>query len=146
MSKRMIFGALILALMATSCALFAKYKGEGSEVVASRGLVDYQVSGGLMGVNDHLMILNDGRAVLSSSTGPAKHFRLSAEAFEQVKDVLERAEWPDTGDPQAVAPDTFVYSIDYDGHDVTFVDPAVPESIRSVSAVLNDVIYDSRSR
>jgi hypothetical protein len=45
MSKKITFGALIVALMATSCALLARYKGEAQEVVASRVLVDYHLSG-----------------------------------------------------------------------------------------------------
>jgi hypothetical protein len=147
MSRKITFGALVVALMATSCGLFARYKSEAQEVVASRVLVDYHLSGGLIGRNDHLMVLNDGRAILSSSSGATKRLRLSEQVFEQIKKELRRSDWPeDTGDPEAVAADSFVYSIAYDGHQVTFVDPEVPESIRSVSVLLKNVIFDHQSR
>jgi hypothetical protein len=101
----------------------------------------------LIGRNDHLMVLSNGRAVLSSSSGATTRFRMSAEVFEQIEDELRRSDWPqDTGDPEAVAADAFVISIAYDGHRVTFVEPEVPESIRSVSTLLNDGILDIRSR
>lgn len=140
-----MFGALVVALMATSCALFARNKSEAQEVVASRVLVDYHLSGGLIGRNDHLMVLNNGRAVLSSSSGTTTHFRLNAEIFEQIKDELRRSYWPED-DPEAVAADAFVISIAYDGHRGSFVEPEVPQSIRSVSTLLNGVILDIRSR
>jgi hypothetical protein len=147
MSKKITFGALIVALTATSCALFARYKSEAQEVVESRVLVDYRLSGGLIGRTDHLTVLNNGGAVLSSSSGATTRVRLSAEVFEQIKDELRRSNWPeDTGDPEAGAADAFLTSIAYDGHRVTFVEPNVPESIRSLSALLNDVISDIRSR
>ena len=146
MSKKITFGALIVALTATSCALFARYKSEAQEVVESRVLVDYRLSGGLIGRTDHLTVLNNGGAVLSSSSGATTRVRLSAEVFE-IKDELRRSNWPeDTGDPEAGAADAFLTSIAYDGHRVTFAEPNVPESIRSLSALLNDVISDIRSR
>lgn len=61
--------SLVLALTATSCAFLCRYKSEAQGVVASRVLLEYHVSGGLIGRNDHLMVLNDGRAVLSSDSG-----------------------------------------------------------------------------
>lgn len=147
MSKKITFGALIVGLMATSCTLFARYKSEAQEVVASRVLVDYHLSGGLIGRTDHLMVLNNGGAVLSSSSAATARVRLSAEVLEQIKDELRRSDWPeDTGDPEAVAADAFIISIAYDGHRMTFVEPNVPKTIRSLSALLNDVIFDIRSR
>lgn len=93
------------------------------------------------------MVLNNGGAVLSSSSGATTRVRPSAEVFEQIKEELRRSDWPeDTGDPEAVAADAFIISIAYGGHRVTFVEPNVPKSIRSLSALLNDVIFDIRSR
>lgn len=147
MSKKITFGALIVALIATSCALVARYKSEAQEVVASRVLVDYHLSGGLIGRTDHLIVLNNGGAVLSSFSAATTRVRLSAEVFGQIKDELRRRDWPeDTRDPEAVAADAFIISIAYDGHRVTFVEPNVPKAIRSLSASLNDVIFDIRSR
>ncbi|MDQ4026883.1 MAG: hypothetical protein M3214_02370 [Actinomycetota bacterium] len=85
MSKKITFGAQIVALMATSCALFAGSKIEAQEVVASRVLVDYRLSGGLIGRTDHLTVLNNGGAALSSSSGATTRVRLSAEVFEQIR-------------------------------------------------------------
>jgi hypothetical protein len=147
MSKKITMGALIVALVAASCALFTRYNGEAQEVVASSVLVDYRISGGMIGRNDHLTVMNDGRAVLSSTRGPATRFRLNGEVLEQLKAELARIDGPnDTAGPEAVPADAFVYSIDYAGHRVTFADPDVPEPIRSVSAILGDVILEHRSR
>jgi hypothetical protein len=110
-------------------------------------LVDYHLSGGLIGRTDHLIALNNGGAVLSSFSAATTRVGLSAEVFERIKDELRRRDWPeDTRDPEAVAADAFIISIAYDGHRVTFVEPNVPKSIRSLSASLNDVIFDIRSR
>jgi hypothetical protein len=142
----MTVAAIVLALVATSCALIARYNDEGRDV-ASSVLVEYQLSGGVAGMNQHLVVFNDGRAVLSSPTTESpEHFRLNAGELRRLKGALARTDWPqETGRPDAQGADTFVVSIEHDGRRVVFVEPDVPPSVRSTSAALKHIVLEHQA-
>jgi hypothetical protein len=147
MSKKITFGALIAALMATSCALFVSYKSEAQEgrrVTRARRLSPKRRVDRSHGPPDGSEQWRCRSVVIlgGDNARPAERRSVRADKGRASSERLAGGH----GDPEAVAADAFIISIAYDGHRVTFVEPNVPKSIRSLSALLNDVIFDIRSR
>ncbi len=109
--------------------------------------IDYQRSGGFIGVQDHLTIDLNGHATLTRRTG-ATEFDLSRSDLAAIQAAFQAAGYlslPENPTLPAIAADGFSYVITYQGHTVRTGDPAVPKQLEPVISILNHMI-DSRGK
>lgn len=138
--------SVLLGMGASACGAYAGAgPGAGAGVGAPPGsdvLVAYRVSGGIAGVDERLVVSEDGRVVHTSRQAPAEHGRLSAEELAGLVAALEASDFatlpPDTVDPNVA--DAFVYEVTYEGHRVRTSDGAVPALLAPVIERLATVL------
>lgn len=109
--------------------------------------IDYQRSGGFIGVKDHLTIDLNGHVTLTRRSGTTE-FDLSRDELGAIQAAFQTADFaalPENPTPQGYAADGFVYMITYQGHQVHTGDPSVPKQLEPVVAMLNRMI-DSRGK
>jgi hypothetical protein len=107
-------------------------------------LVRYHVSGGLIGINSHLVVYESGRAEVTGPTTEPRTIELNEQQMQQIRSALENGQWDDrirpSGDPAA---DGFSYTVLYDGHRISAADPNVPGWLAEITHVLNTVALDT---
>ena len=104
--------------------------------------IDYQRSGGFIGVQDHLTIDLNGHATLTRRTSTTE-FDLSPSDLGAIQAAFQTAGFaalPENPTPPAVAADGFSYVIMYQGHTVRTGDPSVPKQLESLTSTLNRMI------
>ena len=109
--------------------------------------IDYQRSGGFIGVQDHLTIDLSGHVTLTRRNGTTE-FDLSRDELGAIQAAFQTARFaslPENPTPQAYAADGFIYVIIYQGHSVRTGDPSVPKQLEPVIMILNRMI-DSRGK
>jgi META domain len=107
--------------------------------VAERVLVTYDKSGGFIGIQQSLVVFQDGRAVLDGG----EPITLTPEQLGALVDVLEAADFatlpPDTIDPDVA--DAFIYEVTYQGYRVVTSDGRLtPPRLDPVLAELNEIV------
>jgi len=141
MTPRTIFFALI-ALVLAACMPTATPAPPTPTAPMQPSPIDYQRSGGFIGVQDHLTIDLNGHAVLTRRTGSSE-FDLSRDDLRAIQTAFQTAGFvslPEKPASQGYAADGFVYVITYQGHRVQTGDPLVPQSLEPVVAMLNRLI------
>ncbi|MGI5402856.1 protealysin inhibitor emfourin [Streptomyces sp. CA-135486] len=108
--------------------------------VPARTLVEMTVTGGFAGVNDRLVVQNDGTYKTYKKAGPGRSGRMSPAELAALRRALEKADFAHlpreaTGSPVA---DGFTYRITYEGHTVTTDETARLPALREVFAALPD--------
>jgi hypothetical protein len=118
--------------------------GGGSTVPATT-LVDYLRSGGFAGLEDHLVVMGDGRAVVEGK-GPRREDRLDAATMRELVAALDQADLARLGRPSdpPQGSDLFEHTITYQGRTVTVTDTAVPQQVRPLLALLARIIAQLR--
>ena len=104
--------------------------------------IDYQRSGGFVGVQDHLTIDLNGHATLTRRTSTTQ-FDLSRADLGAIQAAFQAAGFaslPENATPPAIAADGFSYVITYQGHTVRTGDPSVPRQLEPVISTLNRLI------
>lgn len=100
--------------------------------------VDYTVSGGIAGVNDHLKVYPDGRAVYDDGARVVE-FTVTPQVVSELRAALEQAgvaSLPATVQSVPGA-DRFAYRVIYGGRSIRFSDGTVPPSLRPALAILD---------
>ncbi len=131
MSRAIWFVLLLLVLAA--CAPSAP---------AAPTPIDYQRSGGFIGVQDHLTIDLNGHAALTRRTGNSE-FDLTRDELTALQAAFQSAGFaalPENSMPPAGIADAFFYVITYQGHQVRTGDSAIPKPLAPVIASLNRLI------
>ncbi|HEX7587773.1 MAG TPA: protealysin inhibitor emfourin [Anaerolineae bacterium] len=103
--------------------------------------IDYQRSGGFIGVQDHLTIDLNGHATLTRRTTTTQ-FDLSRDQLGAIQTALQAAGFvtlTEKPTPQGVA-DGFAYVITYQGRTLRTGDPSVPKELEAVISTLNRLI------
>ena len=105
-------------------------------------LVDYQRTGGIAGLNDHMVVFDTGDVVYVRNTGSGT-FTLAKSSLDELGGVLERANIiylaPDYPAEQPGA-DYFYYSITYDGKTVTAQTGGEPPELVPVIMCLDSLL------
>jgi len=104
--------------------------------------IDYQRSGGFIGVQDHLTIDLNGHSTLTRRTS-ATQFDLSRDELGALQAAFQAAGFaalPENPTPPASAADGFSYVIMYQAHTVRTGDPSVPKQLEPVVTILNRLI------
>lgn len=111
-------------------------------------LVDFRRSGGLVGVDDHLTISENGRATFTSKRGTQRNFALSPHKLRRLKAVLKKADFAKLcPNPQPCPmsqqptpkPDAFQYWITYEGRTVRTQSGDLPAVLQPVIQVLTGI-------
>jgi hypothetical protein len=112
--------------------------GPASTALATRfEFVDYVVSGGIAGVNDHLKVYPDGRATYQDGRRTVD-FTVSTATVSELRAALQAADLPSlppvNGSP---SPDAMAHRVIFGGQAVTFYERAMPPSLGNAVAILN---------
>jgi hypothetical protein len=143
---RMIPVALI-ALALSACVPIATPVPPAPTATMQPTPIDYQRSGGFIGVQDHLTIDLNGHVTLTRRNGTTE-FDLSRDELGTIQAAFQTAGFaalPENPTPQGFAADGFTYVINYEGHQVRTGDPSVPKQLQPVISLLNRMI-DSRGK
>jgi hypothetical protein len=123
---------LLMAILLSGCI--------GSK--KSNIIIEYNRTGGLIGLDDHLSIDNEGNALLKRKNSQAT-FKLDAETLNHLEDSLNDAAFTTLNksySPSLQGNDLIQYSITYNGHTVRMMDTAVPEILQPILESLNQII------
>jgi hypothetical protein len=145
--RRTIAFTVMLALAAAGCG------DEGGETTSSGPgggrLVAYTKTGGVAGVNEHLVVADGGSATLEVGFGdPAREsFDLEPDQLDRLRELLASADFDGVGSgrgPSCV--DCFQYEIEYAGETTAFAEIGdIPRSVGEVVAELGRIVEEHAS-
>jgi hypothetical protein len=105
-------------------------------------LIEYRRSGGFAGLDDHLVIKENGQAILTQ--GSERHeFILNGGARDRLEALFAEAEFSRLRRrylPSRQGADLFEYVVTYKGHTVRTMDGAVPSSLQPILGALNEIV------
>lgn len=99
---------------------------------ATSQLVSIEMTGGFAGVDNHLVVDEQGNATLTQRRGPPIRATLSQNALTQLREALRVADFGTLGS-RYVNPgsaDAFIYTLGHAGHSVTTEDGAIPSQLQ----------------
>jgi hypothetical protein len=105
-------------------------------------LVDYQRTGGFAGVNDRLIIFDNGVAVISSRAG-SKEILLNQTELDRISSIFKEGQFSmldENYTSHADGADFMQYSISYYGKTVRTEDTAIPPSLVPIIEEMNIII------
>ena len=109
--------------------------------------VDYVVVGGITGVDDHLKVYPDGRAVYDSR-GRVVNFTVSQSTVAALRSALERADLPSLPPVDSTAPgsaDLRAYRVIFGGRSVRFHDGTMPPALGPAVEILDRELGRAKS-
>ncbi|MCB0115852.1 MAG: hypothetical protein KDD84_17245 [Caldilineaceae bacterium] len=104
--------------------------------------IDYQRSGGFVGFDDHLTVLNTGEATLTRKSTQFT-FTLDDATISQLQGQLDVAVFSELRReylPERQGADLITYTIIVNGHRVKTMDGAMPEPLKPIVKSLNEII------
>jgi hypothetical protein len=104
--------------------------------------VDYQRTGGITGVNDRLVIFDNGVGLVSSRT-TSREILLNQSDLEQISAVFNAAQFPlleGNYTSRRGGADFLQYSISYQGKTVNTEDTAIPPSLEPVIKEMDSIL------
>ena len=104
--------------------------------------MDYQRSGGIAGVNDRLVIFDNGVTLVSSRT-TSREILLNQSDLEQISTVFDAAQFPaleGNYTSRRGGADFMQYSISYQGKTVNTEDTAIPPALEPVIREMNRIL------
>jgi len=104
--------------------------------------VDYQRTGGIAGVNDRLVIFDNGVTLVSSRT-TSRELLLTQSDLEQISAVFDTAQFPTLEGnytSRRGGADFMQYSISYQGRTVNTEDTAIPPSLEPVIREMDRIL------
>lgn len=110
--------------------------------------VDYQRSGGIAGVNDRLVVFDNGAALVSSRT-ISREIQLNRSELEQIARVFEAAQFTafeGNYTSSRAGADFMQYSISYKGKTINTEDTAIPPALEPVIVEMNRILSNGMSR
>lgn len=131
---------LVAALVLTGC--LGVKAPLVSRPAAPTLFVDYQRTGGIAGVNDRLVIFDNGVALVSSRTS-SREILLNQSDLEQISAVFDAAQFPmleGNYTSRRGGADFMQYSISYQGRTVNTEDTATPPSLEPVIREMDRIL------
>ena len=104
--------------------------------------VDYTRQGGLLGINDHLVVMDNGAATLTRRDGNAT-FTVDSAQLAKLRDELTAADFDHldpTYGPEYGCCDQFTHRLRYQNRSVRALDDVAPERLRRVLNTLSEII------
>jgi hypothetical protein len=121
---------ILLLFISTSCA------------GRSASWVDYRRSGGFLGLDDHLVIDENGNASLTRGQKTSE-YTLDSQTITNLKSIFSKVSFSELQHsylPTAKGADLIDYEITYLGYKVHTMDTAVPTQLSPVIDALNQII------
>lgn len=137
-SPLLLVTSLLLAGWLTGC----------TRAASSGARIEYRRSGGFAGLDDHLVIQEDGKAILTRKTGRSG-FVVDDATMTRLRVLFDQAEFSKLRRehlPRRKGSDLFEYVITHKGHTVRTMDTAVPESLQPILEVLNQIVESDGRR
>lgn len=141
--------AFVLCLLAMG--LFAGCLGETAPTTASTAppgvVLSYHRTGGIAGVDDRLVVFDNGRAVLSTRTA-SHEFPVGSVELARIVRLFESADFmtlQGNYTSRHTGADLMRYSVTYFNKTVITEDSVVPDSLQPVITELNTIISTGRS-
>jgi hypothetical protein len=109
---------------------------------SSETLIEYRRSGGLLGLDDYLVIKKSGEATLTRKSD-FYEFTLDEETLNHLQSLFEEAEFSQLRRkylPSRQVSDSFEYVVIYRGQTVRAMDDAVPLSLWPILEALNQIV------
>ena len=109
---------------------------------SSETLIEYRRSGGFAGLDDHLIIKENGAAILTRKS-ERHESTLDSDTIDRLRTLFEEAEFSQLHKeylPSRQGSDLFEYVVTYKGHTVRTMDGAVPPSLQPVLEALNQIV------
>lgn len=132
---------MLLVAVALSGCLGVKTPS-GSQVTPPAIVVDYQRTGGIAGLNDRLVIFDNGVAVISRKT-VSTEIALNQSDLERITGIFNEAQFSmlqGNYSARQGAADYFRYTISYHSKTVIAEDSAIPPSLQPVIDEMNRII------
>lgn len=141
--RRAIFflAVLILVSLVAAGCLGAKTPA-GSQAPAPEVLVDYHRSGGIAGTDDHLVIFNNGAAVVVTKDQSGE-ITLNSTDLGRIMSLLDQSQFSQLQENYPShhgSADLFRYSISYQGKTVTLEETAYPDAVGPVINALDQIV------
>jgi hypothetical protein len=105
-------------------------------------VISYSRNGGIAGFSDHLVVYENGTAIVTRSTGQG-HCALDREAREALDGVFKQADFgslADTYPAPVPGADYFFYEISYRGKTVRTETTGVPDALSPVIEALDGLV------
>jgi hypothetical protein len=105
-------------------------------------LVDYYRTGGIAGVDDHLVIFDNGAVVYSGHNGRGASV-LNRSSVDELKDLFRTTDFIRMNESYPApnpGADYFTYTITYHNHTVRAEDTGVPPLLQPVIQQLNEIL------
>ena len=104
--------------------------------------VEYERSGGYEGLDERLVIFDNGAAIISGGKG-SREIALNETELSHISDLLDAAGFLSLERSYSARPgaaDVFRYTVTYSGHIVSAEDTAVPAVLRPLIEELNRIL------
>ena len=119
-----------------------------SRPAAPAVFLDYYRTGGITGIDDRLVIFDNGAAVVATKAG-SREIVLNSSEMNKISDLFSAAQFSMLQNnypaPRGGA-DLIQYSVSYQGKTVTTEDSAIPPSLDPVLVELNRIVRDAGIR
>jgi hypothetical protein len=105
-------------------------------------LIAYRRSGGFAGWDDHLVIKENGEAILTRQS-ERHEFTLDGDTTSRLQTLFQEADFSQLRRrylPAQEGADLFEYVVTYRGHTVRTMDGAVPPSLQPILEALNRIV------
>ena len=127
----------ILALFIIGCT------GTASQV--SSPLIEYHRSGGIRGIDDRLVISDDGTATLNRNGQPSK-ITVPSDVMDRLRRALRQSQFGSLRSeyeaPRGGA-DMYEYHVTHNGHTVRAKDASLPEALHPVISILDRILSNA---
>jgi len=114
---------------------------------SSETLIEYRRSGGFAGLDDRLVIKENGESILTRRSERSE-FTLDSDTVNRLRALFEEAKFSQLRKeylPSRPGADLFEYVVTYKGHSVRTMDGVVPSSLQPILEALNQII-ESRGK
>lgn len=140
--RHLIIAILLIAVPLAVTASMLFQVSPLANASADGVLVEYQQTGGIVGIDDMIVVFLDGRASVTRSGRLTTTF-IQSDSFERLGQRLERSKFHtlnSTYSPAVDCCDLITYRITYKGQTIWMTDTAIPEELQPVIDILNEIM------
>jgi hypothetical protein len=146
--RRLAFTLAVVAMAAGTAVACAHGSGRAASGSRENGdgagpLVEYQMTGGLAGIDVNVVVFDDGRAEVTADRNPTERFVVGRDELDELRELLAAGNWDDAGEAHGdvAAADGYRYEIVYRGSRVTAADPNAPGWVIDLASELNSLAF-----
>lgn len=140
--RHLIIAILLIAVPLAVTAYMLFQVSPLASASANGVLVEYQQTGGIVGIDDMIVVFLDGRASVTRSGRMTTTF-IRGDSFERLAQRLEQSKFHtlnSTYSPAVDCCDLITYRITYKGQAVWMTDTAIPGELQPVIDILNEIM------